>query len=153
MDKPWHEEHRLHLTTGQRLADGTAHLIGSWPFIIWQSVAVSIWVVLNAIAWSYRWDPYPFILLNLAFSVQAAYAAPIIMMAQNRQSDRDRVQADQDFQVNRESKADIETAKNEIEALQKTIARIESDKLDTIAVQLTELIDLLKPKLPGEVPV
>ncbi len=152
MDKHWHEEHRVHLTIGQQLADSTARLIGSWPFIIWQSVAVAIWVVLNAIAWSYRWDPYPFILLNLAFSVQAAYAAPIIMMAQNRQSDRDRVQADQDFKVNRESKADIVAAKNEIEALQKTIARIESDKLDTIAGQLTELIDLLKPKLPGEAP-
>lgn len=149
MNKHWHEKHRDNLTIGQQLADSTARLIGSWPFIIWQSVAVSIWVVLNAIAWSHQWDPYPFILLNLAFSVQAAYAAPIIMMAQNRQSDRDRFQAEQDFQVNRDSKTEIEAAKNEIEALQQTIARIESDKLDTIAGQLTELIDLLKSKMPG----
>jgi uncharacterized membrane protein len=149
MGKHWHEKHRMALTIGQQLADSTARLIGSWPFIIWQSVAVTIWIVLNAIAWSKSWDPYPFILLNLAFSVQAAYAAPIIMMAQNRQSDRDRVQAEQDFQVNRDSKAAIEAAKNEIEALQQTIARIENDKLETIAKQLTELIDLLKLKLPA----
>jgi uncharacterized membrane protein len=149
MGKHWHEKHRETLTIGQQLSDSTARLIGSWPFIIWQSVGVTIWVVLNAIAWSHNWDPYPFILLNLAFSVQAAYAAPIIMMAQNRQSDRDRVQAEQDFQVNRDSKADIESAKTEIEALQQTIARIENDKLETIARQLTELIDLLKPKLPA----
>ncbi len=69
---------------GERIADGVAHTVGSWPFIIVQSVLLAGWVVLNVIAWMRHWDPYPFILLNLALSFQAAYASPIIMMSQNR---------------------------------------------------------------------
>jgi uncharacterized membrane protein len=72
-------------TLGERLADGFATMVGSWTFIIIQTVLLAVWVVLNLLAWSYRWDPYPFILLNLALSFQAAYAGPIIMMSQNRQ--------------------------------------------------------------------
>jgi uncharacterized membrane protein len=72
-------------TWGERIADGFAATVGSWPFIIVQSVLLAAWIVLNGIAWHFRWDPYPFILLNLALSFQAAYAAPIIMMSQNRQ--------------------------------------------------------------------
>jgi uncharacterized membrane protein len=73
-------------TFGERLADRFAAIVGSWTFIVIQSVLLAIWVALNLIAWAYRWDPYPFILLNLALSFQAAYASPIIMMSQNRQS-------------------------------------------------------------------
>ncbi len=76
------EEHR---TFGERVADGFAAVVGSWPFIIGQTVLLAAWVVVNVVAWSYQWDPYPFILLNLALSFQAAYASPIIMMSQNRQ--------------------------------------------------------------------
>lgn len=71
---------------GEKFADGVAAVIGSWTFIIIQSVLLTIWVTLNLLAWAYRWDPYPFILLNLALSFQAAYASPIIMMSQNRQT-------------------------------------------------------------------
>ncbi len=73
-------------TFGERMADRFAAIVGSWTFIVIQSVLLVIWVTLNLIAWTYRWDPYPFILLNLALSFQAAYASPIIMMSQNRQS-------------------------------------------------------------------
>jgi uncharacterized membrane protein len=77
------DEHR---TFGERVADGFAAVVGSWPFIVVQTVILAAWIVLNVLAWSYQWDPYPFILLNLVLSFQAAYAGPIIMMSQNRQS-------------------------------------------------------------------
>ena len=73
-------------TFGERVADGFAAAVGSWTFIIIQSVLLTIWVILNIIGWWRHWDPYPFILLNLALSFQAAYASPIIMMSQNRQA-------------------------------------------------------------------
>ena len=72
------EAHAEGLTTGQRIADGLAAVMGSWGFIIAQSILLAIWIVLNVAAWINHWDPYPFILLNLALSFQAAYAAPII---------------------------------------------------------------------------
>ena len=89
-------------------------------------------MALNIVAWNQHWDPYPFILLNLIFSTQAAYAAPIIMMAQNRQSQRDRIQADNDYLTNVE-------AKKEIEALQIHLNKIETEKLDIIIKMLQEM--------------
>lgn len=106
--------------------------MGSWGFIIIQTLIVIIWMTLNTIGWIYHWDVYPFILLNLLFSTQAAYAAPIIMMAQNRQSERDRANAEADYRTNIE-------AKKEIEALQKKLNSIEIDKLDKI-IRLLEKI-------------
>jgi uncharacterized membrane protein len=94
------------MTTGQRIADTVAATMGSWRFIIIQSTLLFGWIILNLIAWNYRWDPYPFIFLNLMLSFQAAYAAPFIMMSQNRQSDKDRLAAEIDHQVN--SKAELE---------------------------------------------
>jgi uncharacterized membrane protein len=79
-------ESNAHRTFGERLADHFAAVVGSWTFIVVQSALLAIWVAMNLMAWSYRWDPYPFILLNLALSFQAAYASPIIMMSQNRQT-------------------------------------------------------------------
>lgn len=99
--------------------------MGSWHFIIGQSVLIFIWIAINLTAYINHWDPYPFILLNLLFSTQAAYAAPIIMMSQNRQGERDRVQARDDYETNL-------AAKKEIEELQKALARIEDEKLDKI---------------------
>ncbi len=99
------------MTFGLRIADGFASVMGSWTFIIIQSVILAIWVTLNVIFRedpNKAWDPYPFILLNLALSFQAAYAAPIIMMSQNRQSDKDRLAAEIDHNVNK--KAEIEVA-------------------------------------------
>ena len=78
------------LTPGAALADWVAETVGSWRFIVVQSVILAIWITLNVMAFIRHWDPYPFILLNLVLSFQAAYAAPIIMMSQNRQSEIDR---------------------------------------------------------------
>jgi uncharacterized membrane protein len=130
--KNWHEEHIEISTVGQRLADSVASGMGSWRFIIIQTIIVLIWMSLNIVGFVQHWDAYPFILLNLLFSTQAAYAAPIIMMAQNRQSDRDRAQAQADYQTNLDSKL-------EIEALQKQLNLIETEKLDKIIQQLQEL--------------
>ena len=113
------------MTFGQKFADRLASLMGSWPFIIGQTVLIILWITLNIVAYLGHWDPYPFILLNLLFSTQAAYAAPIIMMSQNRQNERDRVQALADFKTN-------EKAEREIEELQVSLSRIENEKLDKI---------------------
>ena len=130
--KNWHEEHIDISTVGQKLADSVATGMGSWRFIIIQTIIVAIWMGLNVLGFGQHWDPYPFILLNLLFSTQAAYAAPIIMMAQNRQSDRDRAQAQADYQTNLD-------AKLEIEALQKHLSLIETEKLDKIMQMLEEM--------------
>lgn len=81
--KNWHEKHFQTLEFGSRLADAVAKSMGSWKFIIVQTILVVLWMTLNLIAFIKHWDVYPFILLNLVFSTQVAYAAPIIMMAQN----------------------------------------------------------------------
>jgi len=94
------------ITFGQRFADTVADTIGSWRFIIIQSCILFAWITLNVTGWVMHWDPYPFILLNLALSFQAAYSAPFIMMSQNRQSSKDRLAAEIDHQVN--TKAEIE---------------------------------------------
>jgi uncharacterized membrane protein len=95
-----HERTRLEmsepLTVGERIADHAAALVGSWRFIIIQTILVAIWVVLNIVAWDHKWDPYPFILLNLMFSVQAAYTGPILLLASNRQAATDRAMAQRD---------------------------------------------------------
>ena len=128
----WHEKHIEVSTLGQRLADTVAYGMGSWRFIITQTIIVFAWIAVNFIGLLRHWDPYPFILLNLLFSLQAAYAAPIIMMSQNRQNDRDREQAKADYQTNVE-------AKLEIEALQKHLSNIEVQKLDKIIEILKEM--------------
>lgn len=128
----WHEKHIQTLTLGQKIADKIANGMGSWKFIIWQTIIVVIWMLLNIVGVVYHWDPYPFILLNLLFSTQAAYAAPLIMMSQNRQAARDRVQAQEDYTCNIE-------AKKEIEALQIQLSKIETEKLDKIMAMLEEI--------------
>ncbi len=135
--KNWHDSHKESLGFGQRLADNVANGMGSWRFIIIQTLIVILWMGLNVIGFISHWDPYPYILLNLLFSTQAAYAAPIIMMAQNRQGERDRVQANSDYETNVE-------AKKEIEELLARLNSIEIDKLDKI-IEMLEKIDGNKP--------
>lgn len=137
-NKSWHQIHIESLDFGQRLADHVASGMGSWRFIIIQTFFVGFWMILNAVAYVNHWDPYPYILLNLLFSTQAAYAAPIIMMAQNRQNERDRAQAEADYLTNCE-------AKEEIEELLKKLNSIEINKLDRI-LELVEKLD--KKQLP-----
>jgi uncharacterized membrane protein len=114
-DKPAHE-----LTLGQRIADQVAATMGSWNFIIAQSALLTVWIVLNVTAFVEKWDPYPFILLNLALSFQAAYAAPFIMMAQNRQQDIDRKKAEEDFKVNVKAELEIELLHQKIDEMRET---------------------------------
>lgn len=130
--KNWHQNHFETLEFGSRLADAVAKGMGSWRFIIIQTALVSIWMILNLVAYVKHWDVYPFILLNLLFSTQAAYAAPIIMMSQNRQNERDRAQAQADYQTNID-------AKLEIEALTSKLNSIEADKLDKIILLLQQM--------------
>ena len=101
------EEFEDHLTLGQRIADRVAETMGSWTFIIIQSTILVAWIVLNVTAWIKAWDLYPFILLNLGLSFQAAYAAPIIMMSQNRQAEKDRMQTRNDYEVDLKAEMEI----------------------------------------------
>jgi uncharacterized membrane protein len=124
--RTWHDQHLEHRTLGQRVADATARVLGSWPFIIGQSVLLAMWVALNIAVWAFRWDPYPFILLNLLFSVQAAYSAPILMMSQNRQAERDRYQAQSDYDTNVKAEDEIEDMQDHLHTIEATLARIEA---------------------------
>jgi uncharacterized membrane protein len=103
------------LTVGERIADRFAAVMGSWSFIIIQSIILAAWVLINVLAYVYRWDPYPFILLNLMLSFQAAYAAPIIMMSQNRQATKDRLAAEYDYQINVKAEDEVKSIMHHLE--------------------------------------
>jgi len=111
------------MTLGQRVADRVADTIGSWPFIILQTIILLIWITLNAAAWINHWDPYPFILLNLMLSFQAAYSGPVIMMSQNRQSAKDRLAAEIDHQVNTKAELEINNLMRRVDELELNIER------------------------------
>ena len=96
LDAPRRVEAHEARTIGERIADAASAAIGSWKFIIIQTVLVIIWVALNLAGVFFQWDPYPFILLNLMFSVQAAYTGPILLLASNRQAKKDRAMAERD---------------------------------------------------------
>jgi uncharacterized membrane protein len=125
------------LTVGQKIADTVAATMGSWTFIIIQSALLFIWIVLNVTAFVQKWDPYPFILLNLALSFQAAYAAPFIMMSQNRQQDIDRREAENDHQVN--IKAELE-----IELLHQKVDSLRENEVLMLTKTINELTELLQ---------
>ena len=105
------------LSFGQKFADFVASTMGSWRFIIIQSILLLIWIGLNITAFVQKWDPYPFILLNLALSFQAAYAAPFIIMSQNRQQHIDRQAAKNDYLINIKAELEIELLHRKIDAL------------------------------------
>jgi uncharacterized membrane protein len=109
---------RAPTTLGERAADKLTSIAGSWGFIISFFVFLGIWMVLNIFAWFSHWDPYPFILLNLCLSCLAAVQAPIILMSQNREAQRDRLRSQYDYAVNRK-------AEKEIEEIRKQLSRIE----------------------------
>ncbi|HTP76118.1 MAG TPA: DUF1003 domain-containing protein [Rhizomicrobium sp.] len=125
----------VQLTLGQRIADSVAANMGSWRFIIIQSMILVVWIILNITAWVQNWDPYPFILLNLALSFQAAYAAPFIMMSQNRQQDVDRQAAEHDYQVNIKAELEIELLHEKIDGLrEKEVAQLTQAVSDLTAM-------------------
>lgn len=125
------------LTMGQSIADTVAATMGSWTFIIIQSALLFVWIVLNVTAFVQKWDPYPFILLNLALSFQAAYAAPFIMMSQNRQQDIDRREAENDHQIN--IKAELE-----IELLHQKVDSLRENEVLMLTKTINELTELLQ---------
>ena len=127
----WHRAHLEKQSAGDRIADRVAAFIGSWAFIIGQTVIMTVWVLVNTLALfgMMRFDEYPFVFLNLFMSAEAAFATPLILMSQNRSADRDREHAEHDYEVNVAAKA-------EIEELMTILARIENDKLNRIIAAL-----------------
>ncbi|MEQ8173696.1 MAG: DUF1003 domain-containing protein [Syntrophomonadaceae bacterium] len=132
------EEYQKGLTLGQRVADKIAAGVGSWPFIITQSLMIVVWMAINVYLaimikthpdYIKAWDPYPFILLNLVLSLQAAYTGPVVMMSQNRQSDKDRIAAQHDYEINIKSEEEIKLIINQLayqdEMIQHIISHLE----------------------------
>lgn len=125
-----------------RFAESTARFMGTAQFIVIMTVVVIVWITLNLVGmWGLRWDPYPFILLNLFFSTQASYAAPLILLAQNRQADRDRLGMDEDRRRAAAQKADTDYLAREIASLR--IALGEVATRDFLRSELTRLVDEL----------
>ena len=113
------------VTFGEKVADMVAAACGSWTFIIIQSGILLLWIAFNLYSGAKTWDPYPFILLNLVLSFQAAYSAPIIMMAQNRQADIDRNSAEKDHDINLKAELEIELLHQKVDLLrEQEIARL-----------------------------
>ena len=125
---------------GDKVADKVAATMGSWPFIIIQTAILLVWIVLNVTAYVEQWDPYPFILLNLALSFQAAYAAPFIMMSQNRQAAIDRAAAQTDYGINAKAELEIELLHQKLDLLR-----------ETEVSELIQVIRRLEARLPQAV--
>ena len=134
------------ITPGQRIADAVAATMGSWRFIIIQTTILVLWITLNITAWINHWDPYPFILLNLALSFQAAYAAPFIMMSQNRQQDVDRQQAAEDFRINVKAELEIELLHQKLDELRDKEVLALSQSIQS----LTALLEKTGKKASGQ---
>lgn len=146
-------------------AERVARFLGTGQYLFWQTIFVIIWISLNIGGFAWNWDPYPFILLNLAFSTQAAYAAPLILLAQNQQEDRDRVTILADRRRAEQTKADTEFLarelagvriavgdmvtrdylRHELEDLQNLLERIEAKLDDAVASRADEPHDLNAP--------
>jgi uncharacterized membrane protein len=131
-----------------RFAEAIARNLGTARFLVIQTVIVVVWITFNVVAISLRWDPYPFILLNLAFSTQAAYAAPLILLAQNRQEGRDRAQAEVDRNVAERTQADTEFLAREIAGVRVMLADVVTgeelrDQLDGVV----NALDLVTKRL------
>jgi uncharacterized membrane protein len=136
-----------------RFSEGIARFLGTGRFLMGQTILVIAWISLNVAALFGRWDPYPFILLNLAFSTQAAYAAPLILLAQNRQDDRDRAQAEQDRHTNARTQADTEFLARELTSVRLTLADVvTADDLRQAVDQVTTALQHLTERLDGLTP-
>jgi uncharacterized membrane protein len=125
-----------------RFAERLARFLGTGRYLAFQTALVVIWIAINAFAWALRWDKYPFILLNLAFSTQAAYAAPLILLAQNRQTDREKAEVERDREMNARSLADTEFLAREMAAIR--IALEHKADRDDLAEPLERLTAVLE---------
>jgi uncharacterized membrane protein len=115
------------LNLGQKAADKVAQIAGSWPFIIGIIIFIGGWIALNLIAWNYRWDPWPFILLNLALSCLAVLQAPIILMSQNRSAERDRLYQRYDYLVDRKTSRDVGQIIKELSTIKRKLEKIDKN--------------------------
>ncbi|MBN9375817.1 MAG: DUF1003 domain-containing protein [Cellulomonas sp.] len=131
-----------------RGAEAFARFMGTGRFLLYMTAFIIVWIILNAVGLIHHWDPYPFILLNLCFSVQASYAAPLILLAQNRQDDRDRVSLEQDRQQAERTIADTEFLAREIAALRIGLAEVATR--DFVRSELRELLEDLKEEQATE---
>ena len=137
-----------------RFAEAIARTLGTGRFLVIQTVVVGTWIFLNVMFVTLRWDAYPFILLNLAFSTQAAYAAPLILLAQNRQDDRDKAQAETDRAVNARTQADTEYLARELSSVRLTLADVVTaddlrDAVELVTEALADLNHRLDQLLPS----
>lgn len=107
-----------------RFSEAIARYLGTARFLVVQSIVVVLWISLNAVAWGLQWDEYPFILLTLALSLQASYAAPLILLAQNRQAERDRESSELDRDVNARTQADTEFLAREVASIRFALADV-----------------------------
>ena len=121
-----------------RYSESIARFLGTGRYLLWQTVFVIVWITLNLFAVRLRWDPYPFILLNLAFSTQAAYAAPLILLAETRQAERDRREAAEDRRRAAEVKADLDYLARELAGLRLRV--VDSDDLARLEAKLDRLL-------------
>ena len=137
-----------------RFSEAIARFLGTGRFLFWQTVLVVVWIMLNSIGLVQHWDPYPFILLNLAFSTQAAYAAPLILLAQNRQDDRDRANIDRDREVAARTQADTEFLARELAAVRLALSNVVTTQdLEDSLSRLAKLIaDQPLPDRPPAAP-
>lgn len=124
-----------------QFGERVARFLGTGRYLLVQTVIVIVWIALNLFAVSLQWDPYPFILLNLAFSTQAAYAAPLILLAQNRQENRDRVSLDEDRRRAAQTKADTEYLARELAALRLAVGEVATR--DYLRRELEELREMV----------
>ncbi|MBF9348713.1 hypothetical protein BKG80_20960 [Mycobacteroides chelonae] len=130
-----------------RVSENIARFLGTGRYLAMQTVFVIVWIILNLFAVGFQWDPYPFILLNLAFSTQAAYAAPLILLAQNRQENRDRVSLEEDRRRAEQTKADTEYLARELAALRLAVGEVATrDYLRRELEELHEAIEGLRVK-------
>jgi uncharacterized membrane protein len=133
-----------------RFAEGMARFLGTGRFIVGQTVIVVGWIIVNTIGAIHHWDPYPFILLNLAFSTQAAYAAPLILLAQNRQDDRDRANIDRDREVAARTQDDTEFLARELAAVRLALADVVTTQ--DLEDSMSRLEKLIADQQPGTAP-
>ncbi|MGB3614019.1 MAG: DUF1003 domain-containing protein [Elainellaceae cyanobacterium] len=146
---PAQQPSRPRLTRGDRISDKVAAIMGSWPFIIIQSILLASWVALNVVALIKHWDPYPFILLNLMLSFQAAYSAPIIMMSQNRQATIDRQDAQHDYEINMKAELEIELLHDKMNLLREEEIVVLMEMLTEQQQRLQRLEALLQKSALG----
>ncbi|MDP7705479.1 MULTISPECIES: DUF1003 domain-containing protein [unclassified Mycobacterium] len=132
---------RLDPETVGQFTESIARFFGTGRYLLLQTIVVIVWIAINMIAIQWQWDPYPFILLNLAFSTQAAYAAPLILLAQNRQENRDRVALEEDRRRAAQTKADTEYLARELAALRLAIGEVPTR--DYLRHELESLKNLL----------